>query len=358
MRTSWRTRSRVICVGASISISVLTAVGCSDAQYAFYAVTGQLAQNTRTIPVEDALAAGDLSAEQETTLLLVLDLRDYLVQELGLRVGESYTVYLDTADAPVAFNLSASAKDSLTPVVWTFPVVGSIPYLHFYHEPEAREYQDRLVAQGYDTVLYEVAAYSTAGLFADPITTGMLGQSELYLVDLIAHESTHNTVYRLNETQFNENVATFVASVATVRYLTDRYGADSDAVAEAHRWYHDLDLYNAFLADLYARAEALYAADIPATTKLASREVLFEDARRRFRDELLPQFHEPTDFEWVTTARFNNAWLLLNARYNQDLSIFQAVYDSVDQDFARALQIFHEAAASADPLAYLYSAVE
>jgi predicted aminopeptidase len=330
-------------------------MGCSDPGYALYAVSGQLALASRIQPLPVVMNDGSLSEDQRAKIEEILQIRDFAASELHLNVGNNYTVYLDTGGAPIAYNLSASAKDSFTPVTWTFPFTGTIPYIGFFHEAEARAYQGRLVEQGYDTVLYGVESYSTLGLFPDPISTTMLTRSEAFLADLIIHELTHNTVWCDNNTDFNENAASFVGRVGALRYLSRKYGPDAPVVIKARQGYEDGDVYESFLNDLYLRLQNFYASDLSSEQKIAGRADIFADAQRRFTEEVLPQMHDPASYEWVRDLELNNAWILVNARYNMDLSAFQAVYDATGQDFDAMLRILLDAAASDDPVACLRS---
>ncbi len=48
-------------------------------------------------------------------------------------------------------------------------------------------------------------------------------------------------------------------------------------------------MFGRFLSDLVARLEAVYArTDLPATTRLALRDSVFQDARRRWDAEIEP----------------------------------------------------------------------
>ena len=337
---------------------MLTAAGCSDAGYALYAVSGQFDLVSRMRSVQEVLDDGSLSEAQQEKMHLLLAIRDFAAKDLALNVGDSYTTYLHTGGDPVANNLSASAQDSFPPVPWCFPLAGTVPYLGFFHRPEADAYQTQLVDAGYDTVLYGVEAYSTLGLFPDPITTSMLERSEAFLVDLLVHESTHNTVWRANDTDFNENAASFVARAGTMIYLTQKYGPDSDVVRDTEHAYSDGDLYDAYLSDLYGRLRAFYASDLMSDEKIEGRVAIFEEAKQRLADEVLPKMYRPEGFEWTKSLNINNAWILSNARYSSDLSAFQGVYDATGHDFAASLQIFKDATQAADAIAYLNDAAK
>jgi predicted aminopeptidase len=337
---------------ATLSVSLAAAAaGCSDPAYAWYAVLNQLEMMTRVRPVDQVLADGSLTPEQQDKLRLVLEIRHYVANDLHLNVGNSYTTYLDTGGAPVAWDVSASPKDRLESVTWTFPLVGSIPFLHFYSREFAIARQAELVAQRYDTVLYSVAAFSTLGLFSDPILSTMLDTTEADLVDLLAHEATHATIARVNDANFSENVAVATGRAATYRYLTEKYGPDSPELLDAQQRNHDLDLYNQFLADVRAELEWYYASDAPRSEKIIGREVIFDESRQRFADEFQPKMFFPDRYNWIADFKFNNAWLLLNARYNGDLPLFNAVFEQ--NDFATALGILADASVAPDWRAYL-----
>jgi predicted aminopeptidase len=335
---------------------LLPAAGCSrDMQYAFHAVTGQLNLVSRAVPVDRVLANGSLDEAQRAGLETILDVRRFAVDELGLNGNRNYTTYVDNGDQPVAWNLSAASKDSLSPYVWTFPFVGPIPYIGFFSFDEAKAYQQQLVGEYYDTILYPVESYSTLGLFPDPITSAMLGHTDIELSDLLIHELTHGTIWSNADRDYNENVATFVGRIGAIRYLSQRYGEDSEIVKSALDRYHDMELHNDFLSQLRRRLEDFYASDLPREEKIAGRDAIFDDAHRQFREEIQPQMVHPELYDWVHDLKFNNAWILLNARYNRSIADFQAVYDSVGGDFAQALRIFSDAAATTDPIAYLRS---
>jgi len=353
MKRTWFRR------GSIAALFLLCAsAGCSrDMQYAWSAITGQLNLMSRAIPIEQALNSDTLSEQRRYQLEYILDVRRYAIEELGLTAGRNYTTYVDIGDEAVAYNLSAAAKDSLTPYTWNFPFVGTIPYLGFFSFDAAREYQQHLVDLGYDTVLYPIESYSTLGLFPDPITSAMCDRGESELADLIIHDLTHGTIYATGDSNYSENVATFVGHLGSQRYLADRYGENSDLVQRAKADLHATELHNEFLAQLRRRLEEYYASDLSKEVKIAGRETLFTEAKERFRNEVQPKMRHPELYDWIYDLKFNNAWILLNARYIRSLADFQAVYDHTGGDWAESLRIFSDAAAGSDPIAYLRSVV-
>ncbi|HSW44586.1 MAG TPA: aminopeptidase, partial [Phycisphaerae bacterium] len=150
-----------------------------------------------------------------------------------------------------------------------------------------------------------------------------------------------------------ESVAVFVARTGADQFLVDRYGADSDIVRRAREDDADAERFNGFLAGLRAELEVVYAGDLSREEKIEARGPIFEAARQRVTTDLLPLVHHPEEFEHYQELAFNNAFLLVNARYNTNLDIFRAVYESVGQDWKAMMEVLRQASVSADPFGFL-----
>lgn len=327
--------------------------GLSEWNYVISAGSGHLGLLVTAVPIDQGLDDPTLTDEQREKLVLVIAARDYAGQVIGLNVGENYQTFVNLHGEPLAWNLSASPKDKIEAYVWDLPIVGPISYLGFFTLDETTEERDRLVAEQYDTLIYEVDAYSTLGLLPDPVTTALLKRPVYGLADTIFHELTHATVYSGRSTVFDESVAVFVARTATRVFFADHYGPDSDMVRTARENYEDTDRFNAFLADLRRQLEQLYGGDLSREEKIAAREPIFDAARQRVGDELLPQMHHPELYEQYKDLNFNNAFMLVNARYNTDLDLFAAIYEQTGRDWSRTLDLLRQAAAADDPFAFL-----
>lgn len=329
--------------------------GCGEGlPYVIQLAEGQLGVQGNTEPISDVLASGRLDEEDAAKLELIVRARDFAADVIGLNAGDSYTQFYDTQGDPLAFNLSAARRDTLTPLTWTFPIVGEVPYLAFFDEDFLNRYEQELNDAGYDTMSYELDAYSTLGLFVDPVRSTMLRRSPLSLIETIIHELLHNTIYRTGDTVFNESLATFVGRQGAIDYLVDKYGADSDTPGIAREIYADTDRVNAFLADLYTELTAYYAQPVTKAEKIAGREAVFAAARQRFVDEVQPTLTYPESFASYASLPTNNAWMLANHRYNLNLDVFAAVYDATSGNWAATLAVFRAAAnATGDPFEYL-----
>ncbi len=323
---------------------MVACAGCQQAAYLLHVAQGQLGIQGKVEPIEGVLGSGRLSAEEEAKLRLIVAARQFAIDAIGLNAGNSYTTFYDTRGKPLSYNLSASARDALRAQTWTFPIVGTIPYLGFFDLAYAQRTQKSLNDAGYDTLLYEVDAYSTLGYFADPVRSTMLRRSEISLADTIIHEILHNTIWRPDDVDFNESLATFVGRTGGKQFLRSYFGEESELPAEADEQNEDADRVNAFLRGLFDELTDYYAQDIASAEKIAGRGAVFAAAGERFAAEVLPLLHHPERYEGYDELPVNNAWLLANRRYNLDLSLFAAVYAGVGEDWAAALAVYRQAA--------------
>lgn len=339
---------------ALVALSPLGLLGCEGVPYVLHLAEGQFRVQGRVERIDDVLASGRLSQEDADKLRLVVKARQFAVDVIGLTAGRSYTTFYDTAGDPLAWNLSAARQDRLVPTTWRFPVVGEVPYLSFFDADYLRRYERQLIDEGHDTSTYELDAYSTLGLFDDPVRSTMLRRGTLSLVDTIIHELLHNTIYRAGDANFNESLATFVGRQGAVEFLRGEYGEDSNWPCVATAFYADTDAVNAFLLELYADLAVFYAQPISRDEKIAGREAVFQAARARFVGEVQPPLNYPDVFGYLAELPTNNAWVLSHYRYNLSLDVFADVYAAAGRDWRASLAVYRAAATAAgDPFEYL-----
>lgn len=293
--------------------------------------------------ISDVLAAGRLPKAQQRKLRLVLLAREYAFGELGLRRTGAYTLYYDTGGKPVAYNVSAAPKDQLSPRVWSFPIVGSVPYLGFFDKRQAVAMRDRLAAQGLDTCLRAVSAYSSLGWFDDPVYSPMLEASEARLIELVIHESTHTTVFLSGRAGFNESFATFIGQQGTLNLLARLYGPRSPEVRHAQASFVRHRRFAQLISELYGRLEKLYAQPITRRQKIARRRKVFAWAKRSYR----ARFRVHGSF---LRRPLNNAVVLSHGRYLSGLRFHRRVFACARRDLRRMISLLRRAQELGDPV--------
>jgi predicted aminopeptidase len=346
---------RITSVAAlAILPAVLAGCGFPAIPYLFTSGVGELNILTGSIPMEQALNDPALSSETHEKLLWVQQVRDFARNNLGLNAGSSYLKYYDTAGGPAVYNLSASRKDVLEPYSWCFPVVGRIDYLGYFDKGLAVSYADQLKSEGYDTVIYGAIAYSTGGVLPDPLYSSVLEVSKPLLADTVIHELTHNTIFTASDSDFNESVANFVGQKGSLEFIRTVAGAESDLYAQAVNEEEDRALVNEFLAAVYQDLAAFYArTDLTSQDKIDQREQVFVAWRGKFQTDYLPRFHDAENMALWGDLPANNAWVLLNRRYNFGMDIFESVYQACQGNLNRTIDVLTQAAASDDAWQYL-----
>jgi predicted aminopeptidase len=201
--------------------------------------------------------------------------RDFAVQRLDLPDNGSYRSYADLGRDFVVWNVFAAPEFSVEPKRWCFPVAGCVAYRGYFAREAAEAEAARLAADGYDTHVAGVAAYSTLGRFEDPVLNTMLGWSDLALVETLFHELAHQRLYVQDDTEFNESFATVVGRTGVRRWLESR--GDADGLAELERritWQRE---WMTEVLALRERLQALYASGRPPAEMRAEKSRLFAE---------------------------------------------------------------------------------
>ena len=346
-------RTSALGLGLWLSCSIGSMAGCGwPPGYLVSVMGGELDFLSRTTPIETALDDPALTDEERAKLAFLIRGRDYAEQVVGLNVGNNYRTFVNLGGEPLAWNLSASRKDAIEAYYWPLPLIGPIPYLGFFDLDQAFAERDRLVGIGYDTLIYEVETYAL-WVLPDPVASPMLERDYGYLADVVMHELLHNTVFKLGDTTFSESLAVFVGRTAGVEFLETEFGPDAPVVDEVRGRHEDEDRFNTFLEELIAELNALYASELSPAEKITAREPIFQSARDRFAADILPLMNNPSDYESVTDFPFNNAFLLVNIRYNSDQDVYAGIYEMTGRNWPQALALFAEAADTDDPVQFL-----
>ena len=295
-------------------------------------------------PIPDVIAAAGPSAEAKRRLELVLTARDFAEHALDLDAGDSYTMYTRLERDTLAMVLSGSRRDAFVPVTWWFPIVGSVPYKGYFSLEDAREAQLELEEDGFDTFIRPTSAFSTLGWFNDPLLSTLLRYPDVPLVSTVIHEILHNTIYVPGQTAFNESFANFVGDRGAIALFCGMDGPDSERCRRARDEWADNLAFAGYLNSLVAELDVLYGReDLDAAQKVELRQPIFEAARTRFRDQVLPAMR--TDrFSGFERLPMNNATLLARRLYYDRLDRFEAAWTRMGGDLPATIEAIVEAA--------------
>jgi len=187
-------------------------------------------------------------------------------------------------------------------------------------------------------------AFSTLGWFNDPVLNTVLRYPDVALANTVIHELLHNTVYLAGQAGFNESFANFVGDRGAIEFFCGRDGADAETCRQAEAGWQDNLVYGAFLSDLVRRLEALYArTDLDRAAKLAAKESLLDDARKRFATDVRPRLRTGA-YRNFEREPLNNAVLIGIRLYYQRLDLFEAVFQHYRQDLPASVRAITAAA--------------
>jgi predicted aminopeptidase len=274
--------------------------------------------------------------------------RRFAAEDLGFKVGGSYSSITEVARPPIVHVVTAAPHTSLEPYTWWFPIIGRVAYKGYFDAAAARSEAQRLEAQGYDTYIRTAVAFSTLGWFSDPLLPHLLNYDQETLANIITHELFHSTFYLPGQSALNESLANFAGHRGAIAFFAKEQGNEAPATLHAvATWESELAVAD-FLAAAAERLNALYGSPVSEAEKLQQREGLFTRLQEEFRR--LPGPVRPNaDF---ASVKLNNAVVLQYLVYLKELALFERVYQQNGQDLRVTLARLTEAAKKeADPFA-------
>jgi predicted aminopeptidase len=198
---------------------VCLALGGCGSLYVAQAAKGQLQILTARKSITRIIADPKSTAELRQRLESVRAARAFASAELALPNNKSYTSYANLKREYVVWSVVATPEFSVEPREWCFPIVGCVAYRGYFKESAAKDFAATLRAQGFDTIVGGVPAYSTLGKFNDPILSTMMSYGDDELAAIMFHELSHQVVYIQDDTSFNEAFAVTVEQEGLARWL-------------------------------------------------------------------------------------------------------------------------------------------
>lgn len=290
---------------------------------------------SQRVPVEKALKDETLSDEEKAKLRLAQEVMIFAEKSLRLNSNGNYSSFVKLKQPYVTYVVSAAPKWELKHHLWSFPLVGSLPYKGYFHEADAKEEESGLQKKDLDTYMRGVSAYSTLGWFRDPLLSSMLRYKETDLVNTLIHETVHATLYIKSNADFNERLATFMGNWGTELYYKHKEGADSKTVAQIQDENIDEHVFADFIGKEIKMLEDWYNQKPPRDE--ARRLERLQDIQKRFLSEVKPRL-KTKSYEKFPEVKLNNARLLVYKTYLQDLSIFEKLARKTGFDYGMFLE--------------------
>lgn len=324
-----------------ILLSTVWLTGCSPLHYYTQAISGQLELMLSGRPVAGVVADPRTPPELRQQLETALAARTFAAERLALPVGDAYLDYAEVQRPYVVVNLMVAPEFSLEPKQWCYPVVGCQAYRGYFDPDDARAEQRRYDADGFDTFLGGVTAYSTLGWFDDPLHSGFTSLPTDRMVALLFHELSHRVVYVAGDTEFNESFATAVELEGLRLWLQsqgDEQGFER-ALTRLERRSQTLALVANAIADL----DVLYRDTAPESERRETKAAILDQLRADYLD-LAVDWDEPGPLGRAPPP-LNNAHLAVLRQYNRYVPAFRQLLRQHHYDF-RAFYTATEALAA------------
>ncbi len=319
-----------------ISLLAQLSSACSTANYYAQGAKGHLALMSQRKPVKQVLADKKVTDKRKHQIKQVLEIRQFAYDRLKLPKNNSYTSYVELERMAVSWNVIATPKYSMKPIQTCFPFVGCVSYLVYFSPKSAKKEAGRHKKLGRDTHIIESPAYSTLGVFEDPILSTMLSRSISSTAEVLFHELAHQRLYRKNNSEFNEAFASAVGQEGTRLWLKEKHPEQLERY-ELHlkkRW----EFFN-LLIDTSDELKTWYAKINKDISKHTNSPEHTNSEAEKGKQQIYLQLEEKYDRlkqSWGGDKRFDN-WFNKSPVNNAKLSAI-GVYYKLVPDFSRQLK--------------------
>ena len=314
-----------------IALSIIL-LSCEAVGYYTQAARGQFSVMLNRQSIERLLTDDSLSDELREKFELVLSIRTFAEQELGLPAEDNYLTFVDVGREHVVWNVFAAEEFSINAVNWCYPIAGCVSYRGYFSEQAADRYAEKLSAQGFDVYTGGVDAYSTLGWFDDSVLSTVINRSDYQLAGLIFHELAHQVLYLPGDTTFNENFATAVEREGVRRWLLST--GQSEIIAEAELSRTRQAEFVALVIEWRKNFESLYEQELDLTTMRMEKESLQQEMRDAY-SELKSTWDGYAGYDAWFSRSLNNAQLSTVASYNDLVPNFNALLAQQEGDMLR-----------------------
>lgn len=365
--------------GLLLGLALSSLVGCGGCSPTYVARSGweeaRILLARQSIP--GLLQRPELDPQTRAKLELVLAVRRFAADDLGLDVGEAYASFSIVPPGALLQVVSAARRTQLVPYEWWFPIVGSVDYKGYFELEDAQQEAARLGREGYDTYVRPSVAFSTLGWFDDPVLSSWLRAEPTRIAELLIHELLHRTWYVSGQTAFNESLATFVGHVGAYEFFRAHDGPEAATTQRAAQAWREALVESQQWSAAVAELRALYADGAsdgrPVDEILAARAAIFARLQRTEAGQgavpppspvssaaaanlstptAVPGQPSPVPSPTVPAGRrpvtLNNAVVLANYAYMRDLTAFDRIHVASGGDLRATIARLHEITDHAD----------
>lgn len=307
-----------------LAILIVLAIHYQTSVYLVYQAKGQLGLLLCRSSIQKFEKQNTLSATEKENLALVKAIKAYSVDSLGFEPTDNYTTIYDQKGQTSLWVITACEAYAFKPYKWNFPVLGKLSYKGFFKQELALTEYNHLASLGYDVDMRAVSAWSTLGWFNDPLLSNMLKRSKGGLCNLLFHELFHATYYAKGSVDLNENIASFVAHKATLRFLEK----DTQALKNYAQRHNDDYIYDQYILRSMERLKQYY----PTIQSDPNRSALKLKALLQIHDSVTSLPLTDREFYRLRTKdllKHKNAWFVDFIQYNSMQDSLEEVFNKI-----------------------------
>jgi len=322
-----------------VTILVLSQLlsACSNISYYVQGASGHLALMSKREPIYQLLKSDTLSKKRREQFTEVQSIRKFAYERLKLPKNGSYTSFVELDREAVTWNIVATKKYSINPIQTCFPIGGCVSYLLYFSKARAEKEAEKHRMLGHDVHIIPSPAYSTAGIFDDPIVSTMFTGSISSTAEVVFHELGHQRLFRKNNSAFNEAFASAVGEEGTRLWLQENHPESlkpyNDHVKK--RW----QFFN-LLLQASEELKKFYAVEKPDAELAKGKALIFTRLKQRYA-ELKKSWGGDKRFDrWFTKHPLNNAKLAVIGVYYKLVPEFSKRLKAFDYDFEKFYQYY------------------
>jgi predicted aminopeptidase len=292
--------------------------------------------NLNAKPVSSLVNKDNVSDSLKNFFKIVNQICKYAQDTIGLKKNNNFTKYVSLSKPYLLDIISACEKTSFKPYKWCYPFFGCWPLRGYYEEKDAIKEETRLKKLDYDVFRTKSDAFSTLGIFSDPLYSFMKNYSEFRLANLIIHEQTHSTIYIKNQVEFSEALACFIAQEGALGFIKHKYQDTSKQYLQAEDFIKDIKTYDKIIKELYERLLKLYESNTTKEQKIIKKKEIIYN----FVDSINANYDSIFILKkyWMLDKNLiNNAYLYLEKTYTYDLDLFYKLYEKQDKNLKTTL---------------------
>ena len=316
----------------SVTFLLSTLSACTTVSYYVQGASGHLALMSQRQPITELLKNNNLSNQRREQIEEVLSIRKFAYQKLKLPNNNSYTSFVELKRKATSWNVIATPKFSMMPIKSCFPLVGCVSYLVYFNQQRANAEAEKHKKLGHDTHIIASPAYSTLGIFDDPVVSTMLTGKISSTAEVVFHELAHQKLYKKNDSAFNEAFASAVAQEGTRLWLKQNHPELLNHYNEhlQKRWqFFDL------IINTSKELSAWYALKRPDTEAEAGKQRIFSQLKLKYAT-LKKSWNGDKRFDkWFNKQPLNNAKLAVIGIYYQKVPEFTQQLKAYGYDFEK-----------------------